>query len=154
MNIKESDIKSSLKNKAIRLLARREYARAELFQKLQMHANNSALINEVLDDLIAKKFQSDERFVEFFIHHRIEQGYGPIRIQYELSQHGISEILIRSYLPQDESYWLDRLHDFYQKRFGDENLTFAEQNKRQRFLLNRGFSSELIVRFFRNYLVK
>ena len=51
----------SLKGRALRYLAAREHSRAELLRKLAPHAQERSEIEQVLDDLQAKGFISEER---------------------------------------------------------------------------------------------
>src|SRR5579885_2595342 len=72
------------------LLARREHSRRELAAKLKRHHPDAALIERVLSGLEAERAQSDDRFVSEYVRQRSEKGYGPLRIQQELRQRGIT----------------------------------------------------------------
>lgn len=50
--------------RAIRMLARREHARAELARKLAPYAESAEEIEALLDDLTARRLLSDARYVE------------------------------------------------------------------------------------------
>src|SRR5690348_15568820 len=56
--------RSNAHNSAIRLLARREHAAAEIKQKLKFRGYDDQLANEVVDDLTRQRLLSDERFAE------------------------------------------------------------------------------------------
>ncbi len=53
---------ASLRERALQLLARREHARTELARKLKPHAESVEQLAALLDDLVARKLLSDERY--------------------------------------------------------------------------------------------
>lgn len=60
----------SLRERALRLLARREHACGELARKLMPHAESEEELTGVLEDLAARGLLSDERYVEMRLHAR------------------------------------------------------------------------------------
>ena len=79
---------SSIKDKALFFLARREHSYYELKRKLEVNAG-SVEVTAVLDDLAMDDLQSDERFAVSRVRHRAQQGYGPRYCASELMQHRI-----------------------------------------------------------------
>ena len=77
----------TLRERALRLLARREHARAELARKLSPHANSAEELGALLDDLVARHLLSDERYVETRMHARSER-LGNARLASELRNQG------------------------------------------------------------------
>ena len=136
-----------LYQRAIRLLASREYSRLQLFRKLIDKGFDSEQVDSVLTLLAQQNLQSDERFTEDFIHSRINRGQGPIRIQAELRERGSSDELISEFLDFSDAIWSEQVDEVRRKRFGhalpEEYQTRAKQ---ARFLQNRGFTSEQIRR--------
>ena len=53
-----------LRERALRLLGRREHSRAELARKLQAHAAPEDDLEALLDELARRKLLSDERYAE------------------------------------------------------------------------------------------
>ncbi|XOZ33869.1 regulatory protein RecX [Halomonadaceae bacterium KBTZ08] len=135
-----SDDRRSVKDRALKLLARREHSRFELGRKLDRSGGNTELVEEVLDELVAEGWQSDERFAESFSRQRIEAGYGPLRIRSELEQRGVkghSQALTA--LAEDD--WVSMARAQRQRRFGEEAPADRKERGRQgRFLAQRGFS--------------
>ena len=86
---------STLRERALRLLARREHARAELARKLSPHADSAEELEALLDDLVARRLLSDERYVEMRMNSRAAR-FGNARLAYELRTQGISEELMDS----------------------------------------------------------
>ena len=132
-----------LTNSALRLLARREYSRGELRERLQRRSSNFELIEQVLDALAEQGLQSDERFTENFVRYRTEQGKGPIKIRQDLRQKQIDDKHIEGFLVQDESFWVTKAESVYQRKFG-EGAPEGEKEfaKRIRFMVSRGFSAQ------------
>lgn len=138
---------SKLRDKAIRLLARREHAALELRQKLQGLGDDTE-IEALIDRLVAEGLQSNERFTESYIRARQNAGYGFLRIQQELVQRGIDAELIEQHLSNDPDHWQALLHQVWQKKYDgvipNSDKAYAQQ---ARFLLQRGFAAEMIYRF-------
>jgi len=131
--------------RACDFLARREHSRKELQYKLARGCEDKVLIEELLDKLSSEGLQSDERFTESFVHHRIDMGQGPMKIHQELKQRGIDQILIEKYLESVSIDWLSLAEDIRVKKFGVEIPgDYQKKAKQSRFLYSRGFSSELI----------
>src|SRR5690606_36486940 len=84
--------------RACDFLARREHSRKELKYKLARSCEDESLIDELLAKLSEEGLQSDERFTESFIHHRVNKGHGPIKIEQELYQRGIEKEVINTFL--------------------------------------------------------
>ena len=133
----------SLKGRALRYLAAREYGRLELERKLKPHAESAEQIAAVLNDLQAKGFISDARAAVSLVHRRAEK-LGNARVLQELKQKGLAPEAIASAsenLAQTEG---QRAHSVWQKRFGALATDAAERAKQMRFLASRGFSAASI----------
>ena len=63
----------SLRARAVGLLSRREHSRVELSRKLSVHAQSPDELIELLDALAKEGWQSDERFVQGFVHRKAGQ---------------------------------------------------------------------------------
>lgn len=124
----------------MKLLARREHSRLELWRKLERSTENGDLLAEVLDELAGEGWQSDERFAESFSRQRIEAGYGPLRIRSELEQRGVSgDSQALTELVEDD--WVSMAREQREKRFGREApVEWKEKGRQGRFLAQRGFS--------------
>ena len=139
----------TLRERALRLLARREYARTELARKLASHAESPEEIETLLDDLSARRLLSDERYVEMRMTARGAR-FGNARLAYELRHQGVSDELVDAALATgyDE---LTRARQVWQRKFGGKaEAPDANERARQvRFLMGRGFSGETIRRVLR-----
>ena len=148
---------STLRERALRLLARREHARAELARKLTPHAESAEEVEALLDDLSARRLLSDERYVEMRMNARGER-FGNARLAYELRTQGVSEELVVTALATGDDE-LTRARQVWQRKFGNKvekeggeigAKSDANERARQvRFLMSRGFSGETIRRVLR-----
>jgi regulatory protein len=139
-----------IRKKAMDLLARREHSEQELRRKLKSREYDADAIDEVLHALISDRLQSDERFTEAYVNHRFNAGVGPLKIRYELRQKGVSDLLADEFLELLSERW-DRLMVQQRVRKYGETIPadYAERMKQARFLQNRGFSPESVMRLFR-----
>ena len=132
----------------MRLLAAREHSRLELTRKLAKHQFESALLEQVLDQLQQAGLQSDERFTESFIESRMRKGQGPVRIRQELKERGIGAGLIDRGLEVYDDEWRSLLEQVHDSKFGSAPTRESrELAKRVRFLEYRGFPGEMIRSF-------
>ena len=132
-------------HRAIDLLSRREHSAEELFSKLTYKGFDASIVQQVLDKLINENLQSDERFTESFINERKRRGHGPVKIQHELSQKGVSQSLISAYLDNQDDEWTKIAQLQYQKKYANKEVSnYNEWTKRARFLQSRGFTTKQI----------
>lgn len=130
---------------ALVFLARRDYSRLELYQKLIAKGFQSEVTNDTLDDLQRDGSQSDERFAEIFIRSRINAGDGPFKIKIALRGKGICDSLTLSIIDRMNIDWFERIQVSQQKRFGQKPPENVHEMARQiRYLKNKGFCQEHI----------
>lgn len=139
----------TLRERALRLLARREYARGELARKLSPHAESAEELDALLDDLIERRLLSDERYVEMRLSARSAR-YGDARLAQELRVQGVSGELVEAGLAAGENE-LKRAWQVWLKKYGGQAGApdAAERVRRANFLMRRGFSGETIRRVLR-----
>ena len=131
-------------------LARREHSEHELRQKLKTRADDADEVEVVLQQLKDEGLQSDERFTEAYVHHRVNAGIGPLKIRYELRQKGIDESLVDAILESMDEQWESMMRRQRERKYGEEiPADYAQRMKQARFLQNRGFSPESVMRLFR-----
>jgi len=137
-----ADSPAELKARALRHLVRREHSRAELARKLASHAESAEAVEAVLDLLLSKKHQSDERFAEERAR-SLSRKYGAAKIRHDLRNRGISDEI--SQRVASESDDLQKAREILRKKFSSEAVTREERAKRARFLQGRGFSYDVII---------
>lgn len=129
----------------LRLLARREHSQKQLYRKCLLKGFGKEAIPPVLAELAAQSWQDDARYAESYARQRIQQGFGPIAVRYELQQNGVDPAVFEPFLPASTDVWLESLVQVYQKKYSsDTPLSRQEWAKRSRFLQQRGFTPDLI----------
>jgi regulatory protein len=152
-----------LRERAFRLLARREHSRHELTDKLFSPRNSPskhkilpppenlssaqvrAEINLLLDKLETNGLLSDQRFAENLTNQYLRKGKGPLALKQAYQAHQLDESITQPLLAALAHRWQEQANRVREKRFG--SLPAADQKdaaKMQRFLAQRGFSPEQI----------
>ncbi len=140
----------NLRKLAMDFLARREHTEQELRRKLNARNDDGEAVDEVIEQLKAEHLQSDERFAEAYVNHRFNAGVGPRKIRHELRQKGIDELLADSYIEPLADEWEEMMHQQRARKFGETlPADYNARMKQARFLQNRGFSPESVMRLFR-----
>jgi regulatory protein len=135
----------SLKGRALRLLAGREYSRAELERKLTPHEETPGQLAQVLDDLQAKDFISEARVVESVINRR-QARMGSARIKQELLGKGLGKEAVLDAMAGLKATELERARELWRKKFDGPAADAAGRAKQMRFLAARGFGGDVIGR--------
>ncbi len=135
----------SLKARAVGLLSRREHSRFELERKLAPFADSPEELARVLDDLSAKGWQSDERYTQGWVH-RKSALHGAARIAQDLRQRGVSAPRVAEVQEQLKESELERAKMVWRKKFASlpESGNASEYARQGRFLLSRGFSTDVV----------
>ncbi len=149
-----SAMTARLRSAALELLGRREHSRKELLGKLavrfQLPADSAVLVSCLLA-LAEAGYQSDERFAEVFMRSRRARGYGPVFIEQELRQRGLSADLIAAAIDRSDDSWIELAAEQRRKKFGAGAVTaLSEKAKVMRFLRYRGFLSPQIEQALRH----
>lgn len=140
----EDDVKA-IEHRAVHLLGRREHSASELKRKLRQKGFAAEAIDEVLELLAERGWQSDQRFAESHIRQRIESGYGPLKIRFDLQQKGIASAMIEELMAAQETDWTELARQRYERRFGEAPAEDEkERARRLRHLYQRGFLPEQV----------
>ena len=134
---------SELRERALRLLARREHSRAELTRKLEAAGFAREEVGLLLDDFETRNWLSDQRFAESYVaDHRARAG--SIKLAYDLRQRGVADSVIESVLNDNRDSELARAREVWQKKFKIPPANANEKARQMRFLLSRGFPPDVI----------
>ena len=139
----------SLRVRAMRYLARREFSRAELHDKLLAYVQEGEDLNAVLDELVKRGWLSDARATTQLVHAK-RNRFGSLRIAHELRQKGIAENLIDEAMPELKENELDTVREVWQRKFGNIAQDAKEKGKQLRFLQSRGFSLDVILKVLKS----
>jgi regulatory protein len=136
-----------LRGRALQLLTRRDFSRAELRARLAADAGSPEELDTVLDTLQAERLLSDRRYASQRVIARAGR-YGNGRLRQELKHQGVAEEDIVAALPEggDESA---RCRAVWAKKFDRLPQSVEERAKQMRFLQYRGFSGDSIRRLMR-----
>ena len=136
-------------------MARREHSQKELLNKLLVKGLAKDDILAVVDELALQGWQSDLRYAESYARHRIQKGYGPFSVAYELRQNGVDAVNLEDIVQKVAGSWMELLEQVYTKKYGHDLLMDRnEWAKRSRFLLHRGFSGAMISALFDQLNIK
>ena len=133
----------SLRVRALRLLARREYSRAELESKLMQHAATPGEVEALLSEFEGKGWLSETRFVDAVLTTR-RRRFGAARVVHELQQKGVSDDGIARAKAKLAEGELEAARAVWVKKFGSPPRDLGERAKQARFLAGRGFSPEVV----------
>lgn len=129
---------------AIRLLARREYGRAELAAKLHAKGGTPEEVVATLDDLERRGYLSDARFAQALVHQKAGR-YGRRAIAHALKARQVEPEAAKAALATlatlgqgDEAADAQAL---WERRFGTAPKDDKERARQIRFLMARGYST-------------
>ncbi len=125
-------------------LARREHSRVELARKLAAHGEAED-IAALLDRLEQDNLLSNARYAESLAHSRAGR-HGSVRLKSELREKGVPESVIADVISQARGVDLAAARTVWQKKFGELPMDAKERARQQRFLLGRGFPSDVVRR--------
>lgn len=137
----------SIFDKGLQFLAKRDYSERELAQKLTLYFPEDEMgITEAIQNLKARAYLNNQRFLEGRVRHSLQQGYGRNKIVAELNQlHGFSKSEVLAYLETADNNQDEFLQILITKKCPNYlTLDFKERNKLIQFCLRRGFSMDQI----------
>ena len=136
---------------AFRLLAVRARSARELQQRLRQKRFPPKIIDQVIDDLQSKGYQSDEEFARLYAREKWNNsGWGPARVRRELRAKGIAPELTDQVV--GETYadvnLAEAILPFAQKRWRSTEGLPTETRRRRlvSFLQRRGYHWDTISR--------
>lgn len=138
----------SLKGRALRLLSGREHSRAELQRKLAQHETEPGELARALDELEAKGFINEQRVLESVLHRRAAR-LGAARLRQELQAKGLDPQAVAEAVASLQDTEEARAREVWRKKFGTPPMDANDRAKQMRFLLARGFGSDVVWRVVR-----
>ncbi len=127
------------KQKALRLLDRRDYSRRELVRKLMEKGEPQEAAEAVADRFVELGLINDRRYSHILVRHYAAKGFGVCRIKQELYRHGIPTDMWEdalTELPTQEEI-MDKL---FRQKLGSGVPDRARIKKATDAMLRRGFS--------------
>lgn len=127
------------------LLSRRDYGRDELLSRLNNYALNPEEAICLADEMVEKKYISDERMAGLVMRNEIAKGCGPRKIQIVLGKKKLNTDLIKEDLENVD--WFTSAYDLKVKKFGSNIATDQKEKAKQiRFLQYRGFPLDVVFK--------
>ena len=126
------------KKRALWLLDKRDYSRAELLNKLTEKGYAEAAAAAAVDRLAELGFVDDARYAPIVVRHYAAKGYGPRRIQDELFKRRVPRDFRAEALEQleDPAETIDRL---IERKLRGRTPDRKEYSRVSAFLARRGF---------------
>ena len=129
---------SKLKNKTLRLLARRPYSIFEIQQYLRRKQAPPEITQEIINQLLELELLDDQKFANWWIEQRsLLKPSGPHKLTAELRQKGIDSEIIQTALINCDFLDLCQKAAFSRQHFSPEQL--------KNFLSRRGFTYSTIA---------
>jgi regulatory protein len=136
---------SRLRSYAFAVLTRKEYAKAELIEKLCLYAEDSDEVLELVEELARENYQSDQRVAETMLSSQKRKGKGPNQIKMKLKNKKIDTALIADELKETD--WVQQAYELKVKKYGtDVSKDPKIKAKQIRFLMYRGFEMDAIIK--------
>lgn len=139
-----------IKQRAFRLLGRRQHSSSELRRKLWQKDYEQRLIDEVIDELTKNGYLDDKEFIRAFVAEKSKsKNWSSKKIKSELFKRGVVSKLIDEFfinLPKEDDYenamrLANKKYELLLKR----NLEPKElRNKLSTYLFSKGFDYEII----------
>ena len=128
------------------MLARREYARAELTERLTSRGADATEVTRVLDELEQLGYLSDARFAQMVVTQKAGR-YGKRAIAHALTQRRVAPPAAQTAL--DTLKNVDEVADasaLWERRFGSLPRDERERARQIRFLMARGYSLSIALK--------
>ncbi len=138
-------------NDAIKLLAKRDYSRFKLVQKLKQKGHSKEAIDETIEELLEKKYLREDLYIEARIKGLIRKGYAADFIKKKLAAENCSIETDQVYKQMEELKIDERsiVFDLIEKKLYGKELS-ESRDKVMRFLLSKGYSYPLIKECFQD----
>ena len=138
----------SLRARALQLLKRRDYSRAELERKLAPYVEDTEALSALLAELAELGWLSEQRLAEALVRKHAAR-FGTRRVFEHLQERGIDPDLCERLRGELKASELERARAVWWKRFGRMPADLREQGRQARFLEQRGFEPDVIRRVLR-----
>lgn len=132
-------------DRALGMLARREYSQRELRARLERAGCDEEESAVAIQRLREQNYQDDDRFGGMIVRARVGQGYGPARIRAELRSHDLGDAVIHDLLDAAGVDWqLLARAQLHKKYGGKPPADHHERARRAAFLVRRGFAAATV----------
>ncbi|MDX1618164.1 MAG: RecX family transcriptional regulator [Balneolaceae bacterium] len=150
--LQQAEGREAVRTYCLRMLARRDHSRKELFDKARKKDHPADLVEGVLDELEEKGYLDDRTFARTFASDKSRlNNWGPAKIKAHLFKKGIPESIADEGIDAafEELDLKETLFDLVKKkkrRFRREEDLFRRKKKIFDYLYRKGYRSESIFR--------
>lgn len=134
-----------LRSYAFAVLARKEYSKADLIEKLATWAQDRDEVLTLVEELSANHYQSDQRVAEMTVRSQVRKGKGPNRIKLALRAKHLDKELVKEDIAEID--WYEQAYQLKVKKYGtDVSKDPKIKAKQIRFLQYHGFEMDAIMK--------
>ena len=134
-----------LRSYAFAVLTRKEYAKAELIEKLSLYAEDQQEVLNLVEELARENYQSDQRVADTLFSSQVRKGKGPNQIKQKLKNKKLDTQLIAEEMQDTD--WFQQAYQLKIKKFGSKVEKDPKLKAKQiRFLMYRGFEMDSILK--------
>ena len=140
--------------KALDFLARRPRTVKEIEQKLseEYAPDITARVTDMLNEY---NYTDDASYAAEYVKERLNAGYGPVKIEWELRGRGISQELIDTALEQSDKIIIQSAVESLRVKYRNNPVMDDKEKARAyNFLLRRGFDTDTVEEAIRFFLAK
>ena len=140
---------------SLKILNRKDYTTSEIREKLLKRCDDEILVRDIISKLISLDLLNDRRYVENYIGFKVERGWGPEKIKYELIRRGILESEIEKSLK--EKYPQQLIKENIERNLKNwirKNGEISDRKKLDRlfkYLFRLGFDTQDILDILSNF---
>ena len=135
-----------IRARLVALMAKREYSRWQLQQKLAPKCVRADYLEQALDELQEAGVVDDDRFAQALVAQRLQDGWGYLRISQDLRQAGVDAASQEQHLASagDSEFWQQQALSALQRKYPEPDYLEDRQVRAKAiaFLGRRGFSYE------------
>lgn len=136
---------SKARSKALDYLSRAPHTKHDLGIKLKNKGYDEQIIDLALDDLEQMGLIDDMEYATLYIEMAKEKCYGPSKIRYELSHHGVSCDIIDQVVQKDGGTDAMQLTELLLTKYRGCDFSDIKVKQRAiRYLASRGFNFDII----------
>ena len=141
---------------AVKILARKDYSRRKLSNKLKDRDCPKNEIEPVIDLLIEKNWFKEELYTEGRVKYLIRKGYHPNTIQSRLSEEDVhpDPEFIHNIMEDIQIRVEDQVHELIVKRLPLGEMPERLPDRVIRYLINRGHSFQSILAEYKSIRIK
>ncbi|GKX31818.1 hypothetical protein SH1V18_42980 [Vallitalea longa] len=145
---------SRAKNRALRLLTRKDMTRKEIIQKLKLTGYNDYVTNKIILFLEEYNFINDKKYVEKYVNYN-QKRKSVKKIGMELTQKGISKDTINEYIENIDFCEEENAYNLLYKKY--KNVDTIDNKIKRRmigYLMRKGYNYSLINKVIDQFMRK